>query len=474
MNTVFSFPTLLQTLNARWAEPTLQRRGVASVLVAFLVVWLVLLGYVYVQSQRIDTSAPGLDRFSDAFGDALAPIADVAQAQAVMAATSHWVNARRQAEGRLPGVRLFELLDSQGRRVWASPPLRGVVLPDAFPALTPLEVGGIAHNIYESRSARWTLRVIEPLRTDAAFLAYNARWLVPYLMLALPIILGAVWLSVRNGLTPLQQLARNIAQRAAGDLSPLALQVRHRELKPLSEALDHLLARLKHKVERERFFVQDAAHEIRTPLAVITAQAHVLAHASGLQLRAEGLQHLNHAVARASHLAQQLLLLASLDEGRRPPPQCSNVTQALRQWLSPMAIAAMARGMELELEAPDVLMAAVDEAAFGSIVDNLVDNAVRYGRRGGRIVVHLLDEGERLTLLVRDDGPGIPAVDRERVFQRFWRGSGHIDVAGSGLGLAIVQQAAQGMGGHATLTAGLEDRGVGFRVSVPNADFRAG
>ncbi|MDP9898366.1 sensor histidine kinase [Variovorax ginsengisoli] len=455
-------------------EPTLQRRGVASVLIAFLVIWFVLLGYVYMQSRRIDTSAPGLDQFSDALGDALAPVADVAQAQAVMAATSQWLNVRRQAEGRLPGLRLYELLDSQGRRVWASPPLRGIVLPSAFPSLTPLEVGGIAHNVYESRSARWTLRVIEPLRTDAAFLAYNGRWLMPYLMLALPIILGGVWLSVRNGLMPLQQLARSIAERAPGDLSPLALQVRHRELRPLSEALDHLFARLKHTVESERFFVQDAAHEIRTPLAVITAQAHVLAHADGLQVREEALQHLNHAVSRASHLAQQLLLLASLDEGRRPPPQRSNVTQALRQWLAPMATVAMARGIELELDAPDALMAAVDEAALASIVDNLVDNAVRYGRPDGRIVVHLLDEGERLTLLVRDDGPGIAAADRERAFQRFWRGSGHIDVAGSGLGLAIVRQAAQGMGGNATLTAGLEGRGVGFRISVPNADFRAG
>lgn len=474
MTMALPLPTMLRTLRVRMAEPTLQRRGVSSVLIAFLVIWVVLLGYVYWQSQRMETSAPGLDRFGDAFAESLEPIADAAQARAVMAATSQWINARRQAEGRLPGRRLFELLDAQGRRVWASPALGDTMLPGAFPILTAVEVGGIAYNVYEARSARWTLRVIEPLRTDAAFLVYNARWLLPYLMLALPIILGAVWLSVRNGLSPLQQLARSIAQRAPDDLSPLALRVRHRELKPLAHALDQLLERLKQKVERERFFVQDAAHEIRTPLAVITAQAHVLAHAAGSQVREQGLQHLNHAVARASHLAQQLLLLASLDEGRRPVPQRSDVAQALRLWLAPMANAAMARGIELELEAPDALMAAVDVPAFGSVVDNLVDNAVRYGRIGGRIVVHLLDEGERLTLLVRDDGPGIPAADRDRVFERFWRGSGHIDVAGSGLGLAIVRQAARGMGGAAALVAGLEGHGCGFRVSVPNTDFRAG
>ncbi|MCR6480430.1 ATP-binding protein [Variovorax sp. ZS18.2.2] len=473
MTQALSPPSMLGGLRERVTEPTLQRRGVASVLVAFLVIWAVLLGYLYVQAQRIETSAPGLNRFSEDFSESLAPISDIGQVQAVMAATSQWLNARRQAEGRFPGVRLFELLDNQGRRVWASPALRDTVLPDAPRTLVAVEVGGVAHNVYEARSKRWTLRVVEPLRTDAAFLAYNGRSLLPYLVLALPIVLGAVWLSVRNGLTPLQQVARTIAQRAPDDLTPLAVHVRHRELKPLVKAIDHLLARLKQKVDRERFFVQDAAHEIRTPMAVITAQAHVLARATDAQVREEGLQHLNHAVVRASHLAQQLLLLASLDEGQRPVLQRSDVAQALRQWLAPMAHAAMVRGIELELEAPDALMAPVDLPGLGSIVGNLVDNAIRYGRTNGRVVVHLLDEGERLTLLVRDDGPGIPAAEQARVFERFWRGNNHIDVAGSGLGLSIVQQAARGMGGTAALIGGLDDRGVGFLVSVPNADFRA-
>ncbi len=474
MTKALPLPSMLHALRTRMTEPTLQRRGATSVFVAFFVVWVVLLGYLYVQAQRIETNAPGLDQFSNDFSNALAPIADTAQAQAVMATTSQWLNARRRAEGRLPGVRLFELLDSQGRRVWASPALHGTALPGALRTLVPVEVGGLAHNVYETRSGRWTLRVVEPVRTDAAFLSYNSRSMLPYLVLALPIVLGAVWLAVRNGLTPLQQLTRSIAQRAPDDLSPLAVRVQHRELKPLTEALDHLLARLKQKVDRERFFVQDAAHEIRTPMAVITTQAHVLARTADAQVREEGLQHLNHAVARASHLAQQLLLLASLDEGRRSAPQRADVAQAVRQWLAPMADVAMARGIELELEAPDALMASVDQPALGSIVDNLLDNAIRYGRPHGRVVVHLLDEGERLTLLVRDDGPGIPAADRAHVFDRFWRGSGHGDVAGSGLGLSIVQQAARSMGGNARLTSGLDDRGVGFLVSVPNTDFRAG
>ncbi len=112
----------------------------------------------------------------------------------------------------------------------------------------------------------------------SAFLAYNARFLVPYLLLASPIVLLAVWLSVRNGLRPLQQLADRIRRRTAGDLQPVGFDARHRELRPLVQALDALLGQARAQLQRERAFVQDAAHEMRTPLAVISAQAHVLEH----------------------------------------------------------------------------------------------------------------------------------------------------------------------------------------------------
>lgn len=460
-------------LRARLGEPSLQRRSVKSVLLAFVAIWLVLLGYVYVQGQRMATTAPGLDKFGGALSQSLVPITDREQAAAVMAATSHWLNVRRREIGRLPGVLLFELRDADGHRTWVSPSLRDVKIDSPGAKLSEITVGGVRHNIFEARSAQWTLRVVEPVRTDADFLAYNARFLLPYLLLALPFMLVPVWLSVRKGLQPLQQLADGIAQRDPDDLAPLALAVRHRELKPLTGALDRLLARLRHKVERERSFVQDAAHEIRTPLAVITAQAHVLAHADCTQAREQARLQLNHAIDRASHLAQQLLVLAMLDDAQRLAPRRIDVAQAVRQLLAQAAPAAMARGIELALEAPDALWRTVDEPALGSIVQNLVDNAVRYGRPSGNVVVDLRDDGERLMLQVCDDGPGIPAGDQAQVFERFWRGNDH-DASGSGLGLSIVRQAALRMGGKVILTAGLGGCGTGFLVSLPNPDFRAG
>jgi two-component system sensor histidine kinase QseC len=454
-------------------QPTLQRRSVAFVLVAFVVIWAVLLGYMYSQTQRNSALAPPLQKFGEAFAGALEEISDPGQAAAVVAATEQWTNIRRRELGRLPGQLRFQLLDAQGRTVYAS---RSLDAAPGNPAkgLTPLELDGQAYMVYHQQGMRWTVRVVEPVRSAQEFLLYNSRFLVEYLLLALPFVVIPVWLSVRNGLRPLQQLAQAIALRKPGDLSPVGLTPRHLELKPLAAALDNLLERLRREVARQRVFVQDAAHEIRTPLAVITAQAHVMANAPAAQERQDAHKRLNQAIARASHLSQQLLLLATLDDMQRPATRRIDVAQAVRELLAQAAPVAMARGIELSLDAPDSLCIPVDEPALESIVLNLVDNAVRYGRSGGNVTVTLHGNEERLTVQVRDDGPGIPQAEQPLVFERFYRGSAGQDVPGSGLGLAIVRQAAARMGGSTAVTAGLGGRGVGFLVSVPVPGFVAG
>jgi signal transduction histidine kinase len=236
-------------------------------------------------------------------------------------------------------------------------------------------------------------------------------------------------------------------------------------LKPLAASLDHLLARLRHKIQRERAFVQDAAHELRTPMAVISAQAHVLA-TSGEVHRHEAAQQLDRAIARGSHLIEQMLQLARVDHELSPRVSEVDVARLARQVLAQRAPAAMARSMELSLDAPDLLRHALDVQALHSVLHNLVDNAIRYGNTGGRIVVALRSEAGALLLSVADDGPGIPMQDREMVFERFYRGADH-DASGSGLGLAIVKQAVARMFGTVTVQTGLEGRGCSFAVSIP-------
>lgn len=466
--------TMKHALRSAWAwlaEPTLMRRSVASVLMAFVVVWAVLLGYNFVNYKHTITRDPGLMKYGDAVLDSLASVTDPAHAATAVAATDHWTNIRRRQIGLLPGVQMHELLDAaSGQRVFASPGLQNVALPPATPRAEPFideaALQGRSFRIYTGRNARWVLRVFETKRTDSNFLQYNGRALLPYLLLASPFVLLAVWLSVRHGLRPLQQLASRIAQRGQDDLQSVGFNARHGELKPLEQSLDHLFAQLRQKVERERAFVQDAAHEIRTPLAVITAQAHVMARSPSKEERTQAQAHLEQAIVRTSHLAQQLLDLAALDDAQRPAPRHLDVAQWLRGALAQAVPGAMARHIELSLDAPDTLPARLDQPAFESIAHNLIDNALRYAPHGGNVAVALRREGAALQLSVQDDGPGIPASEQQRVFERFYRGAGHA-ANGSGLGLAIVRQAVLRMGRQVQMGAGLNGRGVGFFVSIP-------
>ena len=452
----------------RLAEPTLVCRSVVSVLLAFVAVWAVLLGYLFFTYKQTITNEPGLQKYGDAVLASLQDVDNPALAAAALQSTDIWTNIRRRQIGMLPGISLYELRDAQGRQAYTSPGWQPLPVRDADSNITETTVNGQVHRIYAGRNARWVLTIAEPKRTDAAFLSRNARSLLPYLLLAAPFVLVPVWLSVRSGLRPLQQLASRIARRGRDDLQPVGFNARHHELKPLEQSLDRLFAQLRQKVERERAFVHDAAHEIRTPLAVIAAQAHVMARSPSPAERTQAQAHMEQAIARASHLAQQLLDLAALDEAQRPAPRDLDVAQWLRAALAQAAPAAMARRIDLSLDAPDTLPARLDLPALESVLHNLLDNAVRYAHAGGTVAVGLRvdDGGGVLHLSVQDDGPGIAPAEQGKVFERFYRGAGHA-ASGSGLGLAIVRQAVLRLGGQVRLGEGLGGRGAGFFVSIP-------
>lgn len=458
----------MNALRAWWQrlrQPSLQRRSMAFVLLGFLLIWIVLIAYAYWRNDRVIAREQPLLRFTEAVHRTLEETPDPAQARAIVRATMQWLNERRGQGDRFPTGLDAELLDAGGTRLQTSPRLQGFA-DAAWRSGQPVQIEGRPYELYEARGPRWTLRIANPVRTTDRFLSYNASYILEHLLLALPFVVLPVWWSVRSGLRPLALFARALRSRRQDDLSPLGHPVRHRELLPVADALDGLLAQLRHKLERERAFVQDAAHEIRTPLAVVGTQAHVLAHASDPAERQRALSLLEQAIARASHVAQQLLMLATLEGDAREAPRRIDVAQSVRGLLAQLAPLAMARGMDLSLEAPDELWATVDEPALASIVGNLVDNAIRYGREGGSVVVRLSREDGPLRLHVRDDGPGIAPAERERVFERFYRAAGQ-QASGSGLGLAIVRQAAMRAGGSVAFCEGLAGQGVGFALTLP-------
>jgi len=183
--------------------------------------------------------------------------------------------------------------------------------------------------------------------------------------------------------------------------------------------------------------------------------------------RDEAGRFLDAAIARASHLTHQLLALACLDHDRSRDQRVVDLAQVVREELAAFAAAAGGRQMELSLEAPDRLDAPVEVPVFQSILQNLVDNAIRYGRPCGEIQIELATHKGGWTLAVSDDGPGIQKTERDLVFDRFYRCPGN-DMPGTGLGLAIVAQAVSRLGGEVTLGCGKNDKGCRFTVTVPS------
>ncbi len=326
--------------------------------------------------------------------------------------------------------------------------------------------GKLTLRLYVASSPQWKVVFIDDAARRSAWLMSAVFMeLAGYLLLTLPVVMLPLWLAVRSGLAPLQRLSDQVAARAPGDTQPLALPRSYRELVPLQEALDRLFERVAGSMAREKAFVHDAAHELRTPLAVIGTQAHVLAQAEGSEREAARRQ-LHAAVERASHLTQQLLRLAQADALAQAPRLTVDVMDIVRDTLAGFAPAAQAQDTELSLTGPDSTRLATDARALRSIIENLVDNALRYAGPGGAVEVAVLPQETLWQLRVSDRGPGITPEHREQVFHRFWRGAQE-RASGAGLGLAIVREAARALGGDACVQGGPAGGGCTVVVTLP-------
>jgi signal transduction histidine kinase len=274
------------------------------------------------------------------------------------------------------------------------------------------------------------------------------------------------WWATRRGVGPLRTLADRISRREAGDSTPITAPLVYAEMVPIVRELNALLDRESRRLESERGFLADAAHELRTPLAAIATQAHLALGVTDVSERTRLSQALERGLERVSHLLAQLLTIARIDA---PCAQFglerTDVATVVRERLAELSVGARARSVSLALECPDTLFAEVNRFGFVSIVDNLVDNAIRYTPSGGHVAVTLGTSGGDLEFVVRDDGPGIAPEERARVFERFYRVPGST-VQGSGLGLAIVERIARAHNATVRFVDGLSGAGIGLAVRL--------
>ncbi len=281
-----------------------------------------------------------------------------------------------------------------------------------------------------------------------------------------------VWLGIRAGLAPLKRLRQQVEGRAPADLAPLQLASAPRELLSLAGAINTLLAEVQHSVERQKRFIGDAAHQLRTPLAGLKSQTELalaLPSASDPELRAR-LLRVHESATRSAHLVSQLLTLARAEPGALRLQECPPVDllALARQLTAELVPRALRAGLDLGMdEAAQTPVEVPGEALLlREALSNLIDNALRYAGAGATVTVGVQRLGTQACLSVEDSGPGIAAQDRARVFGRFVRAT---DAgSGCGLGLAIVKEIVERHGGQVGLEPVLP-HGLRVRILLPLA-----
>jgi two-component system OmpR family sensor kinase len=338
---------------------------------------------------------------------------------------------------------VVQVWNQEGARLYVS--RADLSLPDRAQlgfSVVPTDHGDF--RVYSALIGARIIQVAQPLRVrEERAAAAAARTLLPVAVL-LPLLALAIWSIVARGLEPLGRLAGAVAARTPSALEPVTEEAAPAEVLPLVRALNGLLARLGSALAAQRAIVADAAHELRTPLAALRLQAQLVERAQDDAERSRALSDLSAGLERATRVVQQILTLARQEPGAPAAPrQPVALGELLGRVVAEHALLAESRGIDLGATRIDEgATVQGDPAALHTLLSNLVDNALRATPSGGRVDVACGVDGGCPFLSVSDTGQGIPAAERERVFDRFYRRAGARE-GGSGLGLAIVKAVAE-------------------------------
>lgn len=448
------------------ARRSLLRRLLTGFMATMLALWLVSLAGILYEVTQVEGEFARL-QLETAARQSMAALRPLADRPAQMRA---YAQEAEQLQGALYRHMNMLLLPYQ-LQVWQGTALiyESQGLPLARPTdtamLTTLSLRGrpaLAWSLHDSGSDL-TVRVAQQsLFAFAMSPASIGYYLLP-LVVCLPFLLLPAWLTVRLGMRPLRNIASAIEARAEADLSPLPASP-YRELSPLVSAINRLMLRLSQRLEREREFLHDAAHELKTPLAVIQLNAEALQQTADPHRAQLAQQGMAQGLARATHAIHQLLALSrSGSDADSDARQAIDLVELLRDRLANVIVLALQRGIELELQAPPACILPLHRESTAALIDNLIDNAIKYSPDGARIQVSLSTPVQGVWLEILDQGPGIPNALRAKVFERFYRVPGN-GQAGSGLGLSIAERAAARNGAQIALLDPANGPGLLVRV----------
>ncbi|MHB9075266.1 MAG: sensor histidine kinase [Desulfobaccales bacterium] len=292
----------------------------------------------------------------------------------------------------------------------------------------------------------------------------SLRTLMPFLVLV-PILLLVVAYLIRKIFKPIAALSFEIDQRSEQELHPIAPEPFPAEIRPFVGAINRLLRRVEQSMAAQRRFVADAAHELRSPLTALSLQAERLAVAEMSANAHERLNTLRQGIERGRTLLDQMLALARAQASETTSNTTVSVQQVYRHVLEDLMPLAEAKGIDIGVVSDSDTHVPINEVDLITLVKNLVDNAIRYTPTGGRVDLSFLATKEGTTLVVEDDGPGIPEAERERVFDPFYRVLGSDEIV-SGLGLSIVQAISVRVGAKVSFGYASDQSRSGLRVMV--------
>ena len=336
-----------------------------------------------------------------------------------------------------------------------------------------LRLGAMLKPLYRKEFPKPVLVIVgETINTRQEVVQHLFFWEVARKALLIVVALAVALFATMIAVQPIDNLGEAIRARPEDDLTPFAAVDVPSEVKPLVDAINLHMERIGAMLEARRRFITDAAHQLRTPLAVLNTQAEYALRQQAADDMRPAIEALHHSLGSAIRLTNQLLSLSRAEpiNGLMVTRQPVDIAAVARDMVVELLPLAARKGIDLGFEGESAaLLVAGHPVLLREMIANLVDNALRYTPENGVVTV-AVDLAPNLPSTARvrviDNGPGIPAKFRDQVFLRFFRLDGS-DFTGSGLGLAIVREIVHGHGGEITLEDAPDGRGLCVAVSLP-------
>jgi len=366
---------------------------------------------------------------------------------------------------------VYQIATRSGQLLYCSPGApRTALASGEGPGYSNLILDGRDWRVYSLRSNATPLviHIAEPLEHRDALLSRMLRAVALPLLFALVLLTVLIGIVTERAFRPVRRIAAELAGRGANDLSAVNTAEMPVETHALGVALNGLLSRHAQVLARERRFTADAAHELRTPLAALRAQAQVAARATTPVETRNALEKLQANIQRTTHLMSQLLSLARLEPGSSFHSDSAQLTEARRVVdlvLEDLAQAAREKHVRFTVSGCEQLLPGSPEVLY-LLIRNLLENSVRHVSERGRVALDVNRRARSVVLKISDDGPGIPIEERSRAFERFYRVPGSAS-GGSGLGLSIVGRVVELLAGEIELSTAVTGTGLVVTITLP-------